>query len=215
MLTGAMLTVVEQEVYLGSLLSSAGSAAMSVTRRLGEARAAFWKICRIWKHANITKHSKVQIYMSCIVSKLLYSLDCECLRSAERKRLDAFHCQCLRAICRIPHSMLSHITNVEVLAASESQPLTSILDKRQLLLFGKIATLPDSSTLRASLFQPGSVLPKQLNGPRKQGRPRLTWATVQHSRVLEFFNGSQNAVEQYFLDKNNADTSWAHIVHNH
>ena len=82
-----------QEVYLGSLLSASGYATASVTRRLGEARGAFLKIQQIWKHANITRKRKVEIYMACVISKLLYSLECECMRAADRARIHAFHCR--------------------------------------------------------------------------------------------------------------------------
>ena len=122
--------------------------------------------------------------MACVVSKLLYSLECECLRAADRNRIDGFHCRCLRAICKIPHSMISHTTNAEVLLTAGVPLLTTPIDKRQLLLFGRIAALPNSSGLRLATFQHNKVSPKLLEGTRSRGRPRLSWIGVQHAKGI-------------------------------
>ena len=210
--TGEPLATSEQEVYLGSLLSCYGRASPSINRRLGEARASFLKVDRIWKHANITKHRKIEIYMSCVVSKLLYSLDCETLRQCDRQRIDAFHCRCLRTICKIPHSMLSHVSNLRVLETAQLQSLSSILANRQLILFGRIAALPSSSFLRSVLFTGSTIIPKTLDGLRKRGRPRISWASVQHVKALDLFSGLQAALNDFFTSHNNADKRWQGLV---
>ena len=59
---------------------------------------------------------------------------------------------------------------------------------------------------------PGVTLPKSLDATRKRGRPKLTWASVQHARVLELFQGSQTDVNKYFSNKAGAAARWASFV---
>ena len=210
--TGKAILVSEQETYLGCLLTANGKATPSLNRRLGEAKTTFRKLQAIWKHANIAKHRKLEIYMACVVSKLMYSLDCECLRAAERRRLDAFHCRSLRAICKIPHSMISHTTNAEVYMAAEIPPLTVLLDERQLKLYGRIASLPDTSMLRSSLFVPGTMVLQSLEGVRARGRPCLTWASVQHARAIETLSNCGMTLEAFFREQPFSSTRWAQLT---
>ena len=156
----------------------------------------------------VLSEDMIQTDMACVVSKLLYSLDCECLRAADRRRLDAFHCRSLRVICNIPHSMLSHVSNVEVLATANVSPLTSILDRRQLILFGHIVALPDTSKLRESLLIPGTMELQQLHNGRKRGRPRLNWATLQHARATEALENAQLSMDNFFFDRSTAKARW-------
>ena len=73
--SGAPIKVVTQTVYLGGLISCTSAARPEVTRRLGEAMGGFKALKQCWSHANINRNRKTQIYVSCIVSKLLYNLD--------------------------------------------------------------------------------------------------------------------------------------------
>ena len=141
------IRVTEQAVYLGSLLTTSGFAFPAVARRLGEARGAFEKIRAVWKHANIPRERKIQIYSACVLAKLLYSLESECFRKADISKIDAFHCRCLRVILGIPHSMISRVTNATVLETAGSKLLSTTVSSRQLILFGNIAALPDSSMI--------------------------------------------------------------------
>jgi len=153
--------------------------------------------------------------MACVVSKLLYSLECECLRAADRNRLDGFHCRCLRAICKIPHPMISHTTNAEVFLTAGVPLLTTMLDKRQLLLYGRIAASPNSSGLRSTTFDHNTVIPKLLQGTRTRGRPRLSWIGVQHARALNAIGGDQQDLDFLFQDRETAGKDWQRIVNAH
>ena len=153
--------------------------------------------------------------MACVVSKLLYSMDCECLKAADRNRIDGFHCRCLRTICKIPHSMISHVTNAEVFLTAGVPMLTTLLDRRQLLLYGRVAALPASSGLRSSTFQPDTVCPKIMDGTRRRGRPRLAWMGVQHARALELVGGQQSDLHAIFEDSESSSKRWRQIVNGH
>ena len=131
------------------------------------------------------------MYSSCVVSKLLFSLECECTLQADKKRLDAFHCRCLRRIFKIPVSWISRVPNSIVYQMANSKPLSETLLFQQLVLFGKIAKLPDTDYIRRLTFQPSSITPTRCMY-RRRGRPRLAWQAVLHARAVDILN-QQNA----------------------
>ena len=130
------------------------------------------------------RHKKLAIFNSCIVSKLLYSMDCERLRLADRARLDAFNCTCLRKILHIPHSMISRASNDSVRSKAGMQPLSVTLAARQLVMFGRIASLPQTSLVRQITFEHDSITPTIMVGPRRQGRPSMSWTSTLYAKAL-------------------------------
>ena len=60
--------------YLGALFSNTGRIDSELSRRLGMAAADFKAVKQIWNHSSISRLDKLQIYMTCVVSKLLYGL---------------------------------------------------------------------------------------------------------------------------------------------
>ena len=78
-------------VYLGGLIDRHGKPGPEVRRRIGEARAVFQKLKRVWRHAGLSKTKKLQIYRSCVVSKLLYNLSTLWLTETQMKQIDSFH----------------------------------------------------------------------------------------------------------------------------
>ena len=91
------------------------------------------------------------------------------------KKLDGFYAKCLRQILKISPSFISRVTNDFILQQFNTQPLSAILLKRQLQLFGKVARMPNHCVVRESIFEHDSVDIKQ-SGNRRRGRPRNTWA---------------------------------------
>ena len=80
-------------------------------RRLGEASRVLDALARVWSHLGISRARKVHIYMSTVVPKVLYSLESLWLLQADLRRLDAFHCRCLRKVLHIQPSYLSQVPN--------------------------------------------------------------------------------------------------------
>ena len=72
---GGPIKVVREAVYLGGLLTCDGKAAPEVTRRLGEAQRIFKQLAKIWSHTALGWKRKYKVYDSCVLGKLLYSLD--------------------------------------------------------------------------------------------------------------------------------------------
>ena len=117
---------------------------------------------------------------------------------------------------KIPHSMISHISNKVVLDAAGSTPLSDTLFCRQLALFGTLAALPNSAVIRILTFNPLHVAPLPFLGKRRRGRPRLTWMSVQHSRALALCNNSQQSLDQYFQNLSGEEAClWRKFVAEH
>ena len=171
-----------QTIYLGSLLTVTGSSSSSVGRRIGEAKSVFSSLSEVWKHANITKARKIQIYEACVISKLSFSVECECLRQADKDRLNAFHCKCLRKILKVAPSWISRVPNKTVLEMAKCKPLSEKLLHTQLLLFGKIAMSSNNDLMRQLTFKPSSLEPASCFH-KKRGRPRLSWQSVLLAQV--------------------------------
>ena len=114
------------------------------------------------------------------MTKLLYAVDCMWLSNIELKRIDAFHCTCIRRILKIQHSFYSRISNEVVLERAKAKPLSSILSKRQLKLFSRIALMDNCNILRPLVFAHDSFSKPPL-ASRLSGRPRACWVDELHS----------------------------------
>ena len=178
------LVSVDHATYLGGLLSADARPVHELTRRLGEAQGSFQSSIRIWKHANVSKKRKIQIFESCVLSKLLYGLETVWLLKGDLARLNAFQARCLRQILRIPPSYVSRVPNSTVLAEAGVQTLSGKLLQKQLQLFCKVAQLPPHSFLRQMAFEPGTNFPRKWRGRRPVGRPRQTWTKCVHAHAV-------------------------------
>ena len=117
-------------IYLGALLASDGRMGSELSRRLGAAAADFTQLQVLWKHANVSRAFKKEVYLSCVVQKLLYCLHTGCFTKAELRKLDGFHARCLRKVYGIPHSQESRVSNATVLATAGLVPLSATLLER-------------------------------------------------------------------------------------
>ena len=181
--SGDKVTRVDRAVYLGSVLTASASAVPELSRRLGEASGCFKSLESCWKHANITTKRKTDIYIACVVSKLMYCLESLWLLQADRHRLDAFHAKCLRRILNIPCSYISRISNENVLNLAHQSRVSVLLEHRQNALYHKIATSPESDILRRVTLQPASIFPRIWMSTRRRGRPKLQWAPCVYKRL--------------------------------
>ena len=197
--------------YLGSLLCSDGTAGSELKRRIGAAREVFDKLCRVWDHSNITVARKLQIYSACVASRLLYNLHSLWLNTAGTRKLDAFHLKCLRRLLRVAPSFYSRISNQTILERTNSRNLSGILLERQLRFLGELASRDDDDILRQSVLQPGTFEPHVPEGPRKQGRPRTTWASAIFKHAIQAAESAEN-LSNYWQGNPQSKAAWRTCV---
>ena len=138
----------------------------------------FTKLNRLWKHSTLTKSRKIAVYQAVIISRLLYGLGSAWLNVADIRRLNGFHCRCLRVILRIQPAYFSRVSNKRILEQSGQRPLDRQLLKHQMLLYGRVARSPATDPLRNLTFVPGGLEPATSRYIRRVGRPRNEWANM-------------------------------------
>ena len=143
---------------------------------VGEATTSFKQLDKLWNRASIGKRRKQAIYTGCVVSNMLYSLDPVWLLKADRARLDAFHCRCLRRIVGVLPSFISRVSNADILKRAGAKPLSEVLLYRQEKAYSKIATSGHNSLVRQVVCEQDG-LPKCWALHRRRGRPRQQWAS--------------------------------------
>ena len=157
------------------MITCDGKAGRELSRRIGEGRRTFELISKAWTNAGISRARKVHIYMTCVVSKLLYSLETLWLLKAERAKLDAFHHRCLRKIVGIPPSFVSRVPNSVVLQVAAAPLLSELLAHRQTTAYQKL-TAQSQDSLGRRLVCTAEGQPIQWSHTRRRGRPRQRWA---------------------------------------
>jgi hypothetical protein len=165
-------------VYPGSALDGSGRIAPELGRRLGMAQSDFRSLARVWAHSTLSRAQKCRIFDACVVSKLCYSFEVASLNVSERRRLDGFQARCLRRICKIPPAFISRVSNATVLCIADQLALSTTLSRQQLSYFEQLIRRPNDDPVRCAIFKPSSTEPKDLQGTRRVGRPRTTWANT-------------------------------------
>ena len=176
-------------LYLGSVVSDDGRISGELARRIGMAAGEFRKLSRLWRHSRLGRARKVEIFVAIVLSILLYGLAAAWLNKADRRKLDGFQNRCLRSIWGIKPAFVSRVTNKSVLETTGQRPLTVLLHKQQLLLYGRVARQSNDHPMRSATFAPGTLRPAVDIYIRKVGRPRMAWATEVGKLALQAAGG--------------------------
>ena len=143
------------------------------------------------KHACVTQVRKLELYKALVETRLLYSLSSLCLTVAERRRLDGFQNKCLRRVLGIKPSFISRVRNIEVLQQAKHLSASTLLQKQQLQLLGRILRAPEGHPLRVACFIPGSLRPATDQYVRRVGRPKKEWVPEVMANAMRFFSSSE------------------------
>ena len=168
---GETVEVVEKFQYLGMLIHESCSSSLEIRRRIELARSAFGGLEEgIWK-SRIALRTKVRLYSTYVVPVLLYGSETWAPTKSEERRINAFGWKCLRHICGVRWS--DFIPNVEIQRRTGALPLSTIIQRRRLSLFGHIIRMPKGSDVRSLLV---ARVPVEWKRPR--GRPRTSWMRI-------------------------------------
>ena len=157
--------VVDNFIYLGSVLHNSGSCEFEIKRRIEIARSAMIKMTKIWKDRNITKKTNIHLVNALIFPIFSYASETWVIRASERKRIDAFEMWVWRRMLRVPWT--ARRTNVSILnEIKPSQRLSSSTYARILKFFGHISRHDNMEKL---------VVQGRPEGKRKRGRSPTRW----------------------------------------
>ena len=196
-------------LYLGSAVSDDGRISGELARRLGMAAGEFRQLSRLWRHSRLGRERKIEIFRSVVLSVLMYGLAAAWLNKGDRRKLNGFQNRCLRTIWGIKPAYISRVSNASVLQITGQRPLTDLLQKQQLLLYGRVARQSDANLMRAATFGPGSLRAAVDTHIRKVGRPRLAWgwATEVGMVALQAAGGFQRLEETI-----RSESAWRDVV---
>ncbi|XP_037876471.1 uncharacterized protein LOC119630619 [Bombyx mori] len=96
------LEIVDNFNYLGSNISNNGSCEKEVRRRIGMTKSAMTQLGKIWRDRSISVKTKTKLVRTLVFSIFSYGAETWSLKSADRRRIDAFEMWCWRKMLRIP-----------------------------------------------------------------------------------------------------------------
>jgi len=146
---GNQVAVVDEFVYLSSLLHSTTQSSPDVARRNAITRAAMQNLDnQIWK-SKISVNTKLKLYNTCILPIFLYGSECWAVTKNDVRKIDALDQWCLRMLLGI--NWQQHVRNDEVRRLNKQPHLSAIVQSRRLSLFGHIARMPDETDANQTL----------------------------------------------------------------
>ena len=160
---------VDKFCYLGSTISSDLSLDEEISNRIGKSAATFGSLQkRVWSNRKLIIKTKINVYNACILSSLLYGAEGWTTYSHQTRKLNGFHCRCLRKILGIKWHQ--KVTNVEVLNRANSVSIHSHLSKKRLRWVGHIKRMNNNRIPKKIFFG------EARQGRRRVGRPLLRYS---------------------------------------
>ena len=164
---GQRLEEVENFKYLGAIISNEGSKP-EILSRIAQRTAALSRLKIIWRDKNISRHSKVKLMRTLILSTFIYACESWTLTAEIMRRIQALEMRYYRRLLNISYK--DHVTN-EVCnriqnANGVHDNLLTLVKKRKLRWYGHISR---SSGMAKTILQ-GTV-----KGARRRGRQKKRW----------------------------------------
>merc|ERR1712079_452258 len=89
--------------------------------------------------------------------------------------------------------------------------LSRRLTREQLLYLGSLARRPDDDPIRQLIFESSGLKPRNVEGPRRRGCPRLEWATEVLKHAVNAAGDADTL--SIFLERNEqSESNWQHAV---
>lgn len=180
--------IVNQFIYLGSLINDNGSCEEEIRRRIQIARAQMVKLKKIWLDKNIKRTTKTQLVRTLIFSIALYGAETWTLKATDRRRIDAFEMWTWRRMMHIPWT--AHRTNMSVREEVKVlTPLSITCDQKILSYFGHTMRREPDSLEKTLIIG-------KIEGARKRGRSPRRWVDqvveLTGSRLTDAVRSAQN-----------------------
>ena len=162
-----MVTFTREFKYLGGLVSSTGGHKPEIAARLEKAAAVFGSLrsC-IFASRDVSARVKKKVYLSMVVTVLLYGSECWALTVNDEERLNLFHRRCVRTMAGLSRwqQQKKHVHDGELAEKLELETMKFYLRRRTLKWVGHVVRMDYDRLPRKLLF--GWV-----NNGRPRGRP--------------------------------------------
>ena len=147
--------VVEEFVYLGSLIHSTTGSTCDISRRSAIICAVMQSLeNQIWR-SRLAISTKLKLYNTCILLIFLYGSDCWAISKTNARKIDALDQWCLRMLLGI--KWYQFVRNVDVRRLRKQPKLTAIIQSRRLTRIGHIMRMDDNADAKRILLVPSLV----------------------------------------------------------
>ena len=164
---GERVERVSEFIYLGTAVNEDSACAREVDRRIALGTWAFNELRKpLWNQDGISFQTKMQIYSSVVLSKVLYGCESWTCTAGEYARLNTFHNKNLRALLGLRRC---EIKNNELYKKTGSCPLEAYVRKYRLRWAGHVRRMGPDRLPKMVLF--GELA----EGRRGRGRPKTNW----------------------------------------
>ena len=157
--------------YLGSLIHQSLTSDADVTAKLAKAAAAFGALRQcFFSNRLVRPKEKGQVYITLILTILLYGSESWCLREDLYRRLRVFHNQCMRAMCRVNrlHTRKFRISTAQLCERLGIKSFDAYYNARLLRWAGHVARMPMDR-------MPRRLLTGWVRNRRLVGAPQMTF----------------------------------------
>ena len=173
---GNPVDAVSYFTYLGSVLESGSGSHREILRRIALAGSVLNSLSPIWKQRCLSLQTKLRLFNSLVIPVLLYGSETWIILQADENRINSFYMQSQRRILNVRWYEL--ISNETISEMSGLPPITDVIRKRRLSLFGHVARLPPDVPANKALLAGIDVISKSavpVGWRRPRGRPCKTW----------------------------------------
>ena len=165
------ISFTEQFRYLGSMVHYSLTSTADVDSRIESAAKAFGALSRdVFKNRNVSKKAKGTIFVTLVLSMLLYGSECWSMTNAIMAKLTTFYRKRVRTMCRvtISHTIKHRIKTTDLLEQLNIKPLKYYYERRLLRWAGHVA--------RMDMYRlPRKLLTAWVPHPRHNGGQKTTW----------------------------------------
>ena len=127
------VTVVEEFIYLGSLIHSSTRSTCDISRRSAITHAAMQSLeNQIWR-SRLAISTKLKLYNTCILPIFLYGSVCWAMSKTDACKIDALDQWCLRMLLGI--RWYQFVRNDDIRRLTKQPKVTAIIQSRRLTLF--------------------------------------------------------------------------------
>ena len=139
---------IEAFKYLGSYVSLKHGNLQEVNCKLAEGRQRFANFQNLWMSKQLSVHLKCNLYKALVLSAVLYSSETWTLSKLMERKLESFHCGCLRRILRV--SYLEKATNEEIMSRSRMPQLSTMIMLKRIKWYGHIQRMEPGRLARSA-----------------------------------------------------------------
>ena len=178
---GGSIPIVSEFKYLGSKLARNCKDEADVDARMKSAGAAFGSLRKcLFSRGDIQNQVKRTVYVSVVLSILLYGSECWCLTEVLYNRLRRFDRQCVREMCRVSlkHTFTHRVSDAKLRSELGLQIIDMYITRRQLGWAGHVARMPFSRL-------PRKFLSSWVRADRPVGAPSFTYARGLHKALAK------------------------------